>query len=119
MASWEYRLLSGVQLETGVIGGAVALQGAGIAGGDISARGSGASDALRAPHALALNREHFEQARRGVPELREMLAGSQNPAPVAAPDVADQLRKLAELRDLGVLTQAEFDAKKMELLARL
>jgi hypothetical protein len=41
------------------------------------------------------------------------------PAPPAAPDVMDQLRRLGELRDAGVLTQQEFDAKKAELLARL
>ena len=32
-------------------------------------------------------------------------------------DVADQLRKLAELHRDGVLTDAEFEAKKAELLA--
>lgn len=36
-----------------------------------------------------------------------------------APDVADQLRKLGELRDAGVLTTDEFEAKKAELLARM
>jgi hypothetical protein len=36
-----------------------------------------------------------------------------------ASDAADQLRKLAELRDLGVLTEQEFAAKKAELLERL
>lgn len=34
-------------------------------------------------------------------------------------DITDQLRKLAELRDLGILTEEEFSAKKAELLARL
>ena len=31
----------------------------------------------------------------------------------------DQLRKLGELRDAGLLTPEEFDAKKSELLARM
>jgi hypothetical protein len=34
-------------------------------------------------------------------------------------DPLDQLRKLGELRDLGVLTGDEFEAKKTELLTRL
>jgi len=40
------------------------------------------------------------------------------PAPASAPgiDVADQLRKLAELRDLGVLTEEEFTLQKQRLL---
>lgn len=52
------------------------------------------------------------------------------PAPAPAPaapaasapsgdDVIAQIRKLGELRDAGLLTDAEFDAKKAELLGRL
>lgn len=35
------------------------------------------------------------------------------------PDVYEQLRKLGELRDLGVVTPEEFEQKKRELLARI
>jgi hypothetical protein len=43
------------------------------------------------------------------------------PAPAAAPaagmeSVIDQLKQLGELRDAGVLTEAEFDAQKAKLL---
>jgi hypothetical protein len=31
----------------------------------------------------------------------------------------DQLRKLGELRDAGILSEAEFAAKKAEILARI
>ncbi|MBT2488657.1 PH domain-containing protein [Streptomyces sp. ISL-96] len=43
------------------------------------------------------------------------------PQPVAATqhDMYEQLRKLGELRDAGVLTSQEFDAKKAELINRL
>ena len=37
----------------------------------------------------------------------------------AEPDALEQLRKLGELRGTGVLTEAEFDAKKAELLRRV
>ncbi|WP_158613190.1 MULTISPECIES: DUF4429 domain-containing protein [unclassified Frondihabitans] len=37
----------------------------------------------------------------------------------AAPDLADQLQKLAGLRDSGILTPQEFDAKKADILARM
>ena len=37
----------------------------------------------------------------------------------AAPDIPDQLKKLGELRDSGVLTDEEFEAKKTELLGRM
>jgi hypothetical protein len=40
------------------------------------------------------------------------------PQPVAVPqeDVYDQLRKLGELKDAGILTEDEFAAKKAQLL---
>ena len=45
------------------------------------------------------------------------------PVPSAMPaptmDVPDQIRKLAELRDAGLLTPSEFESKKTELLARM
>ena len=37
----------------------------------------------------------------------------------AAPDLADQIKKLAELPDMGVLSEDEFATKKAELLARM
>ena len=41
------------------------------------------------------------------------------PATAATPDVADQIAKLATLRDQGALTSEEFEAKKTELLDRM
>jgi len=43
-----------------------------------------------------------------------VIAGAGVPA---KPDVADQLTKLADLRDRGVLTDDEFAAQKAKLLA--
>jgi hypothetical protein len=40
-------------------------------------------------------------------------------APPPDADVLEQLRKLGELRKAGVLTGAEFEAKKAELLGRI
>jgi hypothetical protein len=40
-------------------------------------------------------------------------------ASAAAPDIAEQIKKLADLRDQGVLTEDEFQQKKTELLAKM
>ena len=48
--------------------------------------------------------------------------GPQEPAPLPsapAPNTLEQIRQLAEMRDSGILTEAEFEAKKTELLGRL
>lgn len=57
----------------------------------------------------------FEALRDAV---RAAQAGGGVPAP-AAPDVASQIQQLGQLRDQGLLTDEEFDAKKAELLGRL
>lgn len=54
--------------------------------------------------------------------VRSSAAGATAPTPqplVPAPDLADQIRKLSELRDAGILTEQEFNAKKADLLARM
>ena len=53
--------------------------------------------------------------------LRQRIAAAGQPvAPAPAqPDIMEQLKGLAELRDAGILTSEEFDAKKAELLSRL
>lgn len=43
-------------------------------------------------------------------------AGAEARTTSSEPDVTDQIRKLAELRDEGLLTDEEFDAKKKDLL---
>ncbi|MFJ7677450.1 SHOCT domain-containing protein [Peribacillus sp. NPDC097198] len=43
-----------------------------------------------------------------------LIAGNSKPA--VQSDFADQIKKLAELRDSGILTEAEFSAKKSQLL---
>ena len=53
----------------------------------------------------------------------EVAAGEGSASPGidsnAAADPLEQLRKLAELRDAGLVTDAEFEAEKTELLRRV
>lgn len=48
--------------------------------------------------------------------IEERLGGGQAPQQAATPDLADQLTKLANLRDQGILTDDEFQAQKAKLL---
>ena len=59
--------------------------------------------------------ERFRERRRKLEELsrqQQQMRAQGDPA-------SEQLRKLAELRDAGVLTDEEFETKKQELLARM
>jgi hypothetical protein len=42
--------------------------------------------------------------------------GKKSETPVAAASAADELKKFAELKDAGVITEEEFNAKKKQLL---
>jgi hypothetical protein len=66
------------------------------------------------------------RARRFVERVNELVraqgerrAAPERPASPAEKDAADTLRELAELRDAGLITVAEFEAKKAEVLARI
>jgi len=73
------------------------------------------------------NDEGRAQIRQMFGAAAETITGVGNPAaaaaaPAAAPAPADpveRLNKLAELRASGVLTDAEYDAKKAEILAQI
>jgi membrane protein YdbS with pleckstrin-like domain len=49
----------------------------------------------------------------------QAVAAYTQPPPAGSGDLQQTLQKLADLRDQGLLSQAEFDAKKRELLSRI
>ncbi|GIU87212.1 MAG: hypothetical protein KatS3mg009_1727 [Acidimicrobiia bacterium] len=70
-------------------------------------------------HPDAVQQEIYKQmeehAKRRAAWGREAAA----PQAAAPPNVAEQIRQLAELRDKGLITPAEYEAKKAELLERM
>lgn len=123
VASWTYRNLVGVQIHTGMMSGAVILQGPGQTGARTSNWKGDDSDPNLAPNAIPLTRP-FDVARTRVAELARLIdeanrpsAAPTQPASAAPTDtIADELRKLADLREEGVLTDAEFASLKSRLL---
>jgi len=60
--------------------------------------------------------DRFRQRRQ---KLEDLTRQQQQLRTQQGDSTTDQLRKLAELRDAGVLTDEEFETKKQELLARM
>ncbi|HUY56621.1 MAG TPA: SHOCT domain-containing protein [Candidatus Acidoferrales bacterium] len=52
-------------------------------------------------------------------QLRKLHTAEVLPTSPPTVSVADEIRKLAELRDSGIVTEAEFEAKKADLLGRM
>jgi hypothetical protein len=115
LTSWAYGNLVGVQIHTGMLSGAVVLQAPGQSGSRTSPWKGDETGPDQAPNAIPLTRP-FDQARAGVAELGRMIDGAHRSAPAASVSVADELRKLADLRSEGALTEDEFAALKTKLL---
>lgn len=54
-----------------------------------------------------------------VSEVKARIGKKSESNNIPAPDVADQIKKLAELKESGILTEEEFNLKKQDLLARM
>jgi uncharacterized membrane protein YdbT with pleckstrin-like domain len=73
-------------------------------------------------HPDAVQQELYRQMELHAKTRAGWNAGTAAPAPgpaARAPSVPEQLQQLADLRDRGVLTAAEFEAKKAQLLERM
>jgi uncharacterized membrane protein YeaQ/YmgE (transglycosylase-associated protein family) len=72
------------------------------------------ADAFKFPE-RGFGMDRFRERRRKLEELTRQ----QQQMRAQGDSATEQLRKLAELRDAGVLTDEEFETKKQELLARM
>ncbi len=61
---------------------------------------------------------YFEALRDRIEQAQAAQLRPQQPTP-ALPDIAGQIRSLAELRDAGILSEDEFQYKKKDLLSRM
>ena len=62
--------------------------------------------------------QHKQQQKYAAQDQQAAAAAAPPPAPPAAvePDYVDELTQLAQLRDQGILTPEEFEAKKKQVL---
>ncbi len=120
--TFDFRTITSVEVRTGPITGAFSLSAGGVSQKDRTYWGQQGNDAYKSPDAIPIAKAQAPEFQRAAALIRELAArslGSQQQAAPVAPDPLDQLKKLAELRDAGVLTAAEFDAKKADLLSRM
>lgn len=76
------------------------------------------SNAIDDENAVILRKAHMAAMQPVVEAIQAAINAPAGAAP-AAPDLADQIRKLSELRDQGILSAEEFETKKADLLARI
>ncbi|MBP7821214.1 SHOCT domain-containing protein [Candidatus Saccharibacteria bacterium] len=68
--------------------------------------------------AVSGNVQHKQQQKWAAQEAQQQQAAAPIQQPAASQDdeLVNQLKQLAQLRDQGILTQEEFEAKKKQLL---
>ena len=77
----------------------------------------GVFDACSDENTVTFNKKENETAEKIVSYIQERIREAKKPTVVtAANSTADEIMKLKNLLDMGVITQAEFDTKKKELL---
>ncbi|QJB69402.1 SHOCT domain-containing protein [Parasphingorhabdus halotolerans] len=63
-------------------------------------------------------KDYFDETYNKLEEIRNQPASNSTASSVTE-DIPDQIKKLADLKDAGILTDNEFEAKKAELLSRM
>ena len=91
----------------------------GMRSGKITIHASGNKAELKDIHPKARVTEIGDYVRARISASSKELAPEAPSAAGAADSPMEQLKKLGELKDAGLLTAEEFDAKKAELLARM
>jgi Short C-terminal domain len=120
VTSFDYRNITAVEVRTSIMTGSFAIASGGVQGNERSYWGTSKSDAWHAPNAIPITKKQqpaFQQVANFIRERSRPSAQQEGDA--AAPDIPDQIRKLADLRQQGILSDEEFEAKKSELLSRM
>jgi Short C-terminal domain len=118
LTSFDYKNLIGVQLHKGMVNGTVILQGAGMSGQSTNTWKNTDNSPYKSPNAIPIAGK-LSVTEAGVAKLRQLIAVAQRPAttqPVLS--IADELKKLADLRVAGILGDDEFAAMKSALLLK-
>jgi hypothetical protein len=117
--SFGYQQITSTEMRGGLMDGYVE-----ISTGGVQNRQPGRLGQMKASNIVPYNRPSEGAFRAVVEVIRQHLYAAPgqpapNAQPAAAPSIPQQIAELAQLRDAGVLSPAEFEAKKAELLARM
>jgi hypothetical protein len=122
VTSFDYANITSVEVRTSIMTGSFEIATGGVQGRERSYWTTNKSeDAWRAPNTIPILKSQqrvFQQVAAFIRE-RSRAPAETSAIPLQTVDIPDQLRKLAELRDQGIVSDAEFEVKKTELLQRM
>ncbi len=124
VTSFEYRDISAIEVNTKLTTAVIEVMTPGYQGTRPSSYWSTSNkhgdSAWQISNCLPMNRKQADAAQPAVNLIRERIQLDRVSTPTHAPaagGIADELRKLSELRDQGILSESEFEAAKARTLA--
>lgn len=138
VTTFPYTEITGIEYNAGLLSGVLEVLTPSYSGtsnkdywrGTFASRNANADDPWTLSNTLPMPRDIYQQALPRLNEMRARIAEAKRPqvviaapqpalaAPPAPASVADELGKLAGLRDQGVLSDAEFQNAKQRVLAQ-
>jgi len=120
VTSFEYRNISSVEVRTSIITGTFEISSGGMQGPERSYYSANKADgAWHAPNTIPISKQQQLMFQQVATFIRERSRQSIQPVaqPVTTPDKFEQLKKLGELKEQGILTAEEFQSEKAKLLS--
>lgn len=125
VVSFPYRNITSVEVRASIASGTFEISAGGMQGPERSywsVNKSGQANAWHSPNTIPIAKRQvgtFQRAADLIREQSERASGSGAASAPAAQTIPEQIQSLAALRDQGLLSAEEFDAKKTELLGRM
>lgn len=129
VVSFPYRNITSVEVRASILSGTFEISSGGMQGPERSywsVNKSGPANAWHSPNTIPINRQQVAKFQIAADVIREQseraasaVAAPAREATATGPTIPEQIQALAALRDQGVLSADEFNAKKAELLARM
>ena len=108
--------ISSVDTSSGLMFGEIEI----IASGMTEKAGGGFFAGAKKDSVIQFEKKFFDQVDQLAAKIRDLAMSSRSGQPQAVTaDIPDQIKKLAALRDDGILTEDEFQKKKSDLLEKL
>jgi hypothetical protein len=122
VTSFDYRNISSVEVRASMLTGTFEISSGGMQGPERSYWAiNGPNGSWQAPNTIPIRKDQQAIFHRVATFIRERSRESMQtvaaPAVAAAPDKFEQLKKLAELKQQGILTDEEFQSEKAKLLS--
>lgn len=123
VSSFEYRNINSVEVRASMLTGVFEIAAGGVQGKQAGYYGKKKESAWQLPNTVPIAKKQMKDFQLAAQAIRERSTVAQHPMATdpktAQADVVGQIKQLAQLRDAGVLSEAEFAAKKTEMLTRL